>query len=327
MSSQSGISVSPELAQEFPSFVNSNAIAAILKLNSEKENVELEHQVEGTLEHVQEHLAPGNEARYIALRDENDSNSFLFVQFMPDTAPLSSKMKYASSHATIHRQLGGSSTFSTNIFWTDLDEVSPKGIQAHFAHESAPAPMTEEEESLATATELEKAHGTTGRSVANQATLAVNASVSPKAKSALVDLKDDKALLFTVESDDKETVDLASECSANDLASEAANTDGPRYVVVKLDGIAIFAFVCPRSSSIKQRMLFASTRIAFHNWLKSEIQVGPSIETYDPEDDLKLSSLKEVAAEESKDSKQEETKQESVVQKPKFSRPKPPRRR
>lgn len=327
MSSQSGISVSPELAKEFPGFVSSNAIAAILKLSNEKEHVELERQVEGTLEHVQEQLAPGTEARYVALRDPNDSSSFLFVQFMPDNAPLSSKMKYASSHATIHRQLGGSSTFTTSIFWTDLDEVSSKGLNAHFAHESAPAPMTEEEENLATAVELEKAHGTTGRSVANQATLAVNASVSPKAKSAISDLKDGNALLFTVESDDKETVDLAAECNASDLASEASNSDGPRYVVATVDSVSIFAFVCPRSSSIKQRMLFASTRIAFHNWLKSEIKIGPSIETYDPEEDLKLSSLKDVAAEENKDSKQGEAKHESVVQKPRFSRPKPPRRR
>lgn len=320
MSSQSGISVSPQLAKEFPSFVEGDEIAVILAIDHAKEHVDLQHRVRGTVSDVQKQLGQGKEPKYIILRLPEQSSQFAFVQFMPDLAPLSAKMKYASSHATIHRQLGGSSIFTTNIFWTELDEVSTKGLDAHNAHEQAPAPLTEEEQSLATAVELEQTQGTGGKSVANQATLAVNANISEDSTAALQSLQNNRALLFTVSSDSRETIELAAQCSAEDLAQQAASADGPRYVVVRLNSINVFAFVCPRSSSIKQRMLFASTRIAFLDLLKSHYQVETTIETFEPEEDLKLEQLKKSV------STEDET-EKIAVQKPRFQRPRPPKRK
>jgi twinfilin-like protein len=64
-------------------------------------------------------------------------------------------MLYASSANTLHRELGGHERFGSTLFWTDLDEVSAKGWHSHIAHENAPAPKTEDEQSLEDIAEVE----------------------------------------------------------------------------------------------------------------------------------------------------------------------------
>lgn len=330
MSNQSGITVSSALRKEFPEFVKSSDFAAILAIDHAKEHVELEHRIKGNLKDVRSKLGEGKEARYLILRSsklqsQSSSSAFVFVQFMPDLAPLSSKMKYASSHATIHRQLGGSSTFETTIHWTDLDEVSEQGVKAHQAHEDAPAPLTDEEKSLATAQSLEASQGSRGRSVAGQSTLAINANVSEKAKAALSTYSRERnaAVVLKVSSDASESLEVVSWISVSDLSEKLASLESPRYVVADLDGKVVFAFVCPRGASIKDRMLFASTRISFLEYLKTITNPDALVETHDPENDLTLERLKD-------ELKREEPSNDANslgFSKPKFLRPNPPKRR
>lgn len=332
MSNQSGISVSSALEKEFPEFVSSSDFAAILAINHAKEHVELESRVSGDLGEVRSKLGEGKEARYLVLRssklnDEGSASSFAFVQFMPDLAPLSSKMKYASSHATIHRQLGGSSTFVTTIFWTDLGEVSEQGVKAHQAHEDAPAPLTDEEKSLATAQSFEASQGSRGKSVAGQSTLAINANVSAQARSALSTSSRprDTAVVLKVSSDSSESLDVVGQFPVSDISEELASLESPRYVVADLGGKVIFAFVCPRTASIKQRMLFASTRISFLEYLKTISSVDALIETHDPKTDLTLEKLKSEFEQEEPST--DATSSGLGSSRPKFQRPKPPKRR
>lgn len=316
MSSQSGISVSEDLASKFPEFVKSDDVAAVLIIDHDKEHVDLQSRISGEIDDIRDHLNEGKEARYIALRLPD---TFAFVLFMPDQAPLSLKMKYASSHATIFRELGGSSLFSTTIFWTTLEEVSLEGLESHKAHEDAPAPLTEEEISLASVKENE-IQGTRGTSVAGQSTLSIDANVSEKAAKSLDELKDGKALVFSVLSDGNETIELVKETGLADVASTLKDHDEPVYIVADISGKCIFAFVCPRTASIKQRMLYASTRISFLSYLKQKRTVDATVETFEPEKDLTESKLKE----ELNFDKSEELS--AGISKLKFKKPKPLRR-
>lgn len=326
MSNQSGIGISQALANEFPEFVQSNDIAAVLNIDHEKEHVALTSRVRGALADVQKHLEQRNdgqlEASYVALRLPD---GIAFVQFMPDEAPLSSKMKYASSMATVHKQLGGSGTFTTNIFWTTLDEMSDRGVAEHTDHENAPKPMTEEEASLASAVQ---SHGTRGSSVAGQSTLAIHANVTDSAAKQLRDLEEGSAIVLQI--DDAENIDLVESLPVASLAEHLAGATEPRYVVGKLRGTDFFAVCSPGRTSIKQRMLVASTRISFLEYLKTFMKSSiTQIETFDPATDLAVKNLEsELGEEESPASAADSnTTAGSATSKPRFSRPRPPKRR
>lgn len=318
MSSQSGISVSAELNEEFPSFLKSNDVAAVLTINHEKEHVDLHSRVNGTeISDVRTHLGDGTDAHYIILRLA-EPTEFAFILYMPDSAPLRAKMKYASSHATIFRNLGGSSVFKTTIFWTNLDEVSDEGLKAHELHEAAPAPHTEEEESLKNITLNEKLHGTKGSSVAGQSQLSIDAHVSEEAETKIKQLGNDQALIFSVKTDSTESTELDSEVAVSSLASELENRETPCFVYLKYNNKTLFSFVCPRTATIKQRMIYASTRLSFQNYLNQNGHVDATIETYQPETDLTVKAIEEEIG----------TSEPEPVQKtvPKFSKPKPLRR-
>lgn len=321
MSNQSGIGISEALSNAFPDFIESDDIAAVLNIDHKKEHVDLSARVSGTLADLQSHLQnDALEASYIALRlDEG----FAFVQFMPDEAPLSSKMKYASSMATVHKQLGGSATFHTNIFWTTIDEVSLQGVEAHVEHENAPPPMTEEEANLASAL---RTMGTKGSSVAGQSTLAIHAHVSADAKSSITTLADGDALVFKVLSDESETIELAAALPVAELATHFSALAEPRYVVGKLDGKTFFVVISPSSATIKQRMLFASTRISFLEYLRTLVDVDAQIETFEPAADLTVDALRAELGEDPAPKHDSNSAAGSAASKPRFSRPRPPKR-
>lgn len=316
MSSQSGIAVSDALGAEFPRFVGSDDVAAILTIDHEKEHVDLHARVAGNIGDVRAHLGDGADARYIVLR--LDAQTFAFVLYMPDAAPLRIKMKYASSHATVFRNLGGSSTFSTTIFWTALDEVSQEGLEAHAQHEAAPAPRTEEEESLQAITHNEKLSGTRGTSVAGQSLLSIDSSVSEAASAALKKLGNGAALVLSVRDDGSETIDLDQETTVSSVAADLESREAPAFVVLKLDGKTLFSFVCPRTATIKQRMVYASTRLSFQSYLNQLGHVDATLETYQPETELKESAIREELG--------ENQPAPAPQAAPKFSKPRPMRR-
>lgn len=112
---------------------------------------------------VREQLEPNQATYFIHRLDEKDK--FLLIAFVPDNAPVRSKMLYASSASGLLQQLGGTSRFEEVIFWTELEEVSPEGWKTHLDHVNAQDPSTEEERALQTAIEHEADQmlGTSGR--------------------------------------------------------------------------------------------------------------------------------------------------------------------
>lgn len=274
---QSGIGISPSLAEKFPAFVDGDARAAVLQIRDEA--CELQLVVEGSddrardFEVLQSKLEPTH-ARFIVFRLQRKPREFLFISYMPNKEALREKMKYASSTNTILKELGGSQLFPQQVIWTEIQEVSEVGWAAQLRHEQAAAPLTEEEQSLKTATEYERI-GTQTRSVAGQSTLGIAAKVTDDVQDAIKKLHDapnSSVAVFNV--DPNEQVVLSDLQFATDAYEKHFHETEPRYGLILHDGKLVFIYVCPQKAKFKDRMVFASTRISFLEWLKNKVPIA-----------------------------------------------------
>lgn len=275
---QSGIGISQTLAKEFPTFVAGHDRAVILKI--EDEACELHQRVSSCgdrardFEAVQSNLAP-NRARFVVFRLKDQPLEFLFISFMPNQEALREKLKYASSTNTILKELGGSQLFPQQVVWTEIQEVSEEGWRAQIRHEEAAAPLTKEEESLKTATEYERL-GTQTKSVAGQSTLGIAANVTGKVQDAVEQLHkgapNSSVAVFNV--DHQEQVVLCDLHLATDNYQKHFHNVEPRYGLIRHADKLVFVYVCPQKANFKDRMVFASTRIAFLEWLKNKVPIS-----------------------------------------------------
>lgn len=168
MSSTSGIKGTDELITQFNEFINSNKRSMFIVINNEAchpgSQIDGSHDFIADLDTVRSQLEH-NEAAYFIHRLDNKLKPFVFTAFVPDYAPVRSKMLYASSAPGLHQQLGGSDRFGEIVFMTELDEVSKEGWNQHENHVNAVDPQTEEEHALQTALdhEADQMLGTSGR--------------------------------------------------------------------------------------------------------------------------------------------------------------------
>ena len=111
-------------------------------------------------------LVKDDEAAYIILRRyQNAPNGFVAVTYVPDHAPVRSKMLFASTRLTLVRELG-IERFRETIFATTKQELTTDGWRKHDKHGELKAPLTEEELALQEVkdAEAEASRGTTARS-------------------------------------------------------------------------------------------------------------------------------------------------------------------
>lgn len=136
---------------------------------------------------------------YIVLRRfESSSNSpFIAITYIPDTAPVRSKMLFASTRITLVRELG-IEHFRETIFCTTTEELTPVGFDKHDKHVQLEAPLTEEEKRFEEVKrkEAEECRGMMERKTNLISSLIMPASAQvPKSLSSLrksgVDLTDD----------------------------------------------------------------------------------------------------------------------------------------
>jgi twinfilin-like protein len=128
------------------------------------------------------HLTP-NGALYILLRRADtipasapSPGSLVAITYVPNAAPVRSKMLFASTRLTLLRELG-SEHFGETLFVTEAEELSSAGWQRHEAHGEAANPLTQEERDLEGIREQEaiESRGTQGQSLASGGKLAVKA--------------------------------------------------------------------------------------------------------------------------------------------------------
>ncbi|KAF2107156.1 hypothetical protein BDV96DRAFT_589791 [Lophiotrema nucula] len=327
---QSGISASEELQSAFQSLVTSTSQRGLLATIN-KETIVPGASISSSsssfladLSNLSSHIKP-NEALYILLRRSDDlsssDRSLVAVTYVPNSAPVRSKMLFASTRLTLVRELGGEH-FGESVFCTEADELTEKGWQKHLAHTALENPLTEEEQSLQGIRDQEalESRGTQGKSLVQGGRIAIRADdeigaalrgLGEGGSDNLVQLRMDVPT---------ETLQLVSSSSATASSlSPSIDKSEPRFSFYRHDdpdSSILFISTCPSGAKIKERMLYAASRGNVISLAQSEggLKVAKRIEATNPEE-----VTEQVIAEEFKTEAKEEKKG--------FAKPKRPGRR
>lgn len=268
---QSGIHVGEALSKKVAD-LSSSIRALKISIIGESLDATEELKASGTLEEDFDRingLIADDEAAYLLIRDEIDDTKFVFASYVPDTAKVKDKMKYASTRNTLSRELG-TAKFSTSHFATTRDELTYAAVFQKDQSSAAETPLSEKERDIR---DIKAAEDNVNTTSSKRAIVAggVTFPVSEAAQQALNVLKTastSRMVALTIDIE-KETIELASdkEMDIEELSNEIP-TDKPQYLffayVHEFEGTGTttqcFIYTCPSSSKVKERMLYSSNR-------------------------------------------------------------------
>jgi twinfilin-like protein len=293
MSHQSGILPTPELISTFKNAVRSKTIRA-LKIEIEEESLVCKDEIPVAGDWIKDFqldhwltkpcfILYSLDARTIPTPDNHGGWSkgssigeagWLILLFTPDDSSVRSKMLYASSKATLSKELGDW-IFVDYIYGTAKDEFNIDGYRKHRIHHNSDSPLTAAERNLANAKKWEGfdisnsiRRNNLGREQ-NKNAGTLSFPVDDEAIKALETFKTHDANLIVLKIDvDKEMVQLDffdNISTADDIPPHtgfkiSGGLTEPRYILYGFTDKTVFALTCPSSSKIKERTLYASSR-------------------------------------------------------------------
>ncbi|KAK9472263.1 uncharacterized protein V1510DRAFT_417772 [Dipodascopsis tothii] len=278
MSNQSGIQASDALLDAFRAFSSGPERALVVKIENETlvpgavlPSSSEDHVADFVV--LEPHVSD-SEAMYVLYRTA--PAQYTFISYVPDAAPVRSKMLYASTRNTLQRALAGAGDLSLTLFATDADELTPDGYRRFLAHNNLAAPLTEEERALRTVREFEAvgdagAAGSARRAHAGGVAMPMSASAEG-ALAGLAEAGPHRKTLVVLEIDvaaEKLELVAAIESDGSDLTANMVG-DSPRYTFFlyehehagQTEESLVFIYTCPPTARIKERMLYASARAA-----------------------------------------------------------------
>jgi hypothetical protein len=283
MSTQSGITSSPELLEAFKKFVEDKG--SILIAEIVKETIELADiipggsSLQGDFETLRNQLDDSN-PKYIVVKHDDSNGIFTFISYVPDYAAVKDKMLYASSKNSLIRQFG-SDMFPHILFLNSLEEVSYDGWKYSVSDGTQKEILSTQEKELQKIKDMEL--DTMIQSTQKKKLVVASNSLNFKLHSnADVDIEAGRLYSFNIDLNTEEvflsnTVPLSS---ANELISLIA-LDYPQYNIIKLNGKTFFIFSCPSGSKVKERMVYASNKNSVINHFKQTCGIDKSIEVGD----------------------------------------------
>ncbi|KAJ5348839.1 uncharacterized protein N7506_002092 [Penicillium brevicompactum] len=210
-------------------------------------------------------------------RTKSSSTSLIALTYIPSNAPVRAKTLFASTRSTLTRELG-TEKFGSTVFATEEDEVLGQDAWRERDGEGPNAisredMMGEKERELEAVrkAEAEARSGTPGRDIGIGGTfgpgsgsgMRVSMPVDEAAKTALRDLQDGGLVQLTIDIPTEKIIlaDSKAGVEASAVASHISSSS-PRYSFYHYPGsdVVVFVYTCPSGSSIKERMLHASSR-------------------------------------------------------------------
>ncbi|KAL4807550.1 hypothetical protein BDV18DRAFT_158768 [Aspergillus unguis] len=312
---QSGISVSQELHDAFAQFA-SDTSAFCLPVTITSESLTPlsslpftgfgENAFYASLSQLQSVLEPKTPLYLLIRRSGTGPSSLVALTYIPSNAGVRAKTLFASTRATLVRELG-SEKFAETVFATDEDEVvGEKAWREREAEKNGGSGgggfrredlMGEKERELEAVRRAEETarSGTPGRDIGIGGTFArgpsrmkIEMQVDEDAKSALQGLQQGGLVQIAIDVP-TETLKLAAAESGIDADSvqKQVSSTSPRYTFYHYpdSDAVIFIYTCPSGSSIKERMLYASSRMyALQVAEEQGLKVAKKIEAGTPDE-------------------------------------------
>ncbi|KAK9569981.1 Twinfilin-1, variant 2 [Aspergillus fumigatus] len=320
---QSGIAVSSELHDAFNNFSSDSSIFCLPVTITEESLTPLSPirfsspgAFYPSLSQLSSVLQPKTPLYLLFRRPESGSSSLCALTYIPSNAPVRAKTLFASTRATLVRELG-SEKFATTIFATEEEEITSEeawrerdaekkgsGSKGDFRREDLMGDKERELEAVRRAEE-EARSGTPGRDIGIGGSFArggfgsgvqsgMRMTVDDDVKSALEGLQDGGlvqlvrslecgaefgslkdfiiSLIVNYEFCEIQAIDIPSETfklaaaesgiDANSVQTHISSSS-PRYTFYHYPetDTVFFIYTCPSGSSIKERMLYASSRM------------------------------------------------------------------
>ncbi|KAI9101339.1 hypothetical protein DFS34DRAFT_614047 [Phlyctochytrium arcticum] len=284
MSHQSGIRPSQELLDAFAAAAQTQTTRA-LKVSLSEESLTLAQDIpvtgswEDDFTLVTPLLKP-TEPTFILYRKDTTNTSgaheWILLQYVPDQAKVREKMLYASSKATLLKELGDA-RFVDTLYGTLPEELNLNGYRKYITHKEAAAPLTEREQE---AQAVRKAESSAEISISSRRSHAQGVSFpfSEPTKQALSDLKSGEVNAVILRVDVKEEVielDQAANIKVENVVA-LITPDVPRFVFITVksdDGSSntMFVYICPPTSNVKERMLYSASRANVVGYVTEEL--------------------------------------------------------
>jgi len=294
MTTQSGISVSFQLKSAFAQ-VQADESTRALFVTIRNESLEAADQLAisfsqsipdefGRLSDLVEPLVPS----YILFRLQ-DLSQWMLVVYVPNEAKVREKMLYASTRATLTKQLG-ESNFVDSLFATSKEDLTTSAYKAHLLHNASAAPLTQSEieaKQVKSAEEKEirgsmyKVSHLGPSSSSSAGAVGSSLSWSQEAEESVRALGENSKGLISLNIDlAKEKVKLLSTSDALTIPKEASFN----FYCHELSSQIVFIYCCPSNAPIKARMVYASASrsISNHATTSLGLVIVKRLETSDP---------------------------------------------
>lgn len=221
--------------------------------------------------------------------------TFGFVSFISDLAPIREKMLYASTKNTLMTQLGTNNFKNKYTFaWTEPEEVT----HSNFVHGNEVQAVLSLDEKLvhdlANIQTLDRGRMVSMDKLASGMLLF---QLSSQLEEALQKLPETNLVVFDIDIG-KETINLVeanSEVTSSNLISHLdgiiSKNPHPIYAVFKYESDHhAFIYCCPSGSKVKERMIYASNKQGMISYIKEKVLVDRVIDAGDV-DEIEMSSL------------------------------------
>ncbi|KAK1147121.1 Twinfilin-1 [Aspergillus melleus] len=292
---QSGISVSPELHNAFDRFTSDSSLFCLPVTITNESLAPLApipfsapNAFYPSLSQLNSVLEPKTPI-YLLLRRPEAGSSLIALTYIPSNAGVRAKTLFASTRATLARELG-TEKFASTIFATEEEEVVGESAWKErdaekngsgaggFQREDLMGEKERELEAVRRAEEEARngtpsrdigiggsfARGSGGNSPFGGVNRALQMPVDEDAKEALRSLQQGGLVQLVIDIP-KETFRLGGAGSGIDPNSvqEQISASSPRYTFYHYPDseAVVFIYTCPSGSSIKERMLYASSRL------------------------------------------------------------------
>ncbi|KAJ3212642.1 Twinfilin-1 [Clydaea vesicula] len=301
MSHQSGIKPSQELLDFWQTALNSNSIRAI-KISVKDEELIFNKSVDcsgnwkddfSLISDFFESKSPSFVLYKLDTKEppkiekgnwtENqESGSGLYI---PDFAPVRSKMLYASTKATLSKELGDSS-FVDYYYGSTKEEFTLNGYREHREHQNAKVPLTEREQEILSIKENESANiGISARKGYNPMNSELGGFSIPVTADAeegidmFVNGSQNLVVLKILIAEERIALDFfdnldVNNLSTNDKMRESNGLIEPRYILFTWNEKKVFALTCPDTSKVRERTLYSSMRASIIKFIDDKLGVG-----------------------------------------------------
>ncbi|EAW14547.1 twinfilin [Aspergillus clavatus NRRL 1] len=318
---QSGIAVSQELHDAFSTFASDSSIFCLPVTITAESLTPLSpirfstpNAFYPSLPQLSSVLQPKTPLYLLFRRPESGSSTLSALTYIPSNAPVRAKTLFASTRATLVRELG-SEKFASTIFATEEEEVTSEdawrerdaekkgsGGKGGFRREDLMGEKERELDAVRRAEE-EARSGTPGRDIGIGGSFPrggfgsgvqsrIRMNVHDEAKTALAELQEGGLVQLAIDTA-SETFTLATAKSGIDAHSvqDHIHPSSPRYTFYHYpeSETVFFIYTCPSGSSIRERMMYASSRmyaltVADEHGLKISKKCDMQIEASSPDE-------------------------------------------